>query len=64
MASQDLLNALDNLGITDANQRTQAQTAFTTVGIKPGDLMAHTEKKSYILTGISPKEFMRKHGGL
>lgn len=54
MASQELLAALDKLGITDANSRTAITSQYTTVGVRPAELVTHTERRTYFMTGITP----------
>lgn len=63
MASPDFLNVLTNLGVDNAQERTAANNLFSTVGTRPGDLLTHTDKKTILVTGVTPEEFMRKHGG-
>lgn len=63
MASQELLLALDKLKITDATDRTSVSTLYSTVGIKPADLVTHTERKTFFITGLAPSDFYARHGG-
>nr|QMP82411.1 nucleocapsid protein [Coleopteran phasma-related virus OKIAV243] len=52
--------ALRELGIDDEDS--SAATTFKTEGTLPGSIIQHTVSKEYIMLGVTPADFIKKHG--
>lgn len=62
MAAQSttMQSVLQTLGLNPADNDNTVN--YTTAGQTPASLLSHTVKKDYIILGVTPEEFIDKHG--
>lgn len=62
MATQSttIQTALQVLGLDPADN--ENTNNYTTAGVTPASLLTHTVKRDYVILGVTPQEFIEKHG--
>jgi len=62
MATQSttIQSALQTLGLDPADN--ENTNNYTTAGVTPASLLTHTVKRDYVILGVTPQEFIEKHG--
>lgn len=58
--SNSLQSALQTLGLDPADN--ENTNNYTTAGVTPASLLTHTVKRDYVILGVTPQEFIEKHG--
>lgn len=60
MQSTTIQAALQSLGLDPADNDNTAN--YTAAGQTPAPLLSHTVTRDYIILGVTPEEFIEKHG--